>query len=822
MDEAVLRIVLEDAARGGSAQSQGSISTGTSTLIGTNTPAALERRQTKEIVQALDSLGKGLGISKKAEAGGETNLAHVLSTIAKLPLKISETLGSTFNAITHPLSSLKELLLGKKETKELSHIQQVVENTKPIQGLLTESNKWFDSVTRLLDDIRQWSDHIAAYTRDIVENTKGIKDVKGSLDLIDTSTSNALTSSQSGERWLEIIAGTMNEDAYRVYNELNDIQRKSMLESKVNPGMALSALTGKELGVQYREAYPFEEVAKPLPVPTHTADGNSTLLPKRVPIEEGADTRSKEKKRLEEEDFKRRKAIMDELQRKSDVLRGAPEQFEEGKGPRVIESEYEAVIRKFEEDWLDPIPGAISSVAEAIVAAGGKLIEVISGLISGKGTTQPTIPDTTAAEALALAASIPIPSQESQTTIPDTPIQESPEEHTIPQPAISEPPPRKAPETGIDTSPMQVEEEFHLSMDEPPTPTNRPSNFSTRKITPQQEAELARWGVKVRNSGTAREWEVKQAEETAENAGQKLEYFASGGWVGDHPGGPKGTDTIPAWLSEGEFVVNAQSAAKNRPQLEEMNAARGMARGGLVRYMGLGGAAFGGALGYMTGGAHGAGRGAVRGGVGGMMLDATSTVLSTSSDPAQALGDLGKSVSSAGASLSKFVPVVGGAVQAAGELTSTFASLISSVGEAADKYGQYSPEIAQAQAMAEITQTLGDMSRAQEASGELAEFVTAKADLQQKFEDIKIKFIKKITPIVTRIMEVIELIMPAGEAIANTIAMLLEPLGQLVSLVNEWVGNSKPVKEKPLDPTTQLFSDKFEKLFGDDGWVPKS
>ena len=27
----------------------------------------------------------------------------------------------------------------------------------------------------------------------------------------------------------------------------------------------------------------------------------------------------------------------------------------------------------------------------------------------------------------------------------------------------------------------------------------------------------------------------------------------------DHPGGPKGSDTVPAWLTPGEFVVNAEA-----------------------------------------------------------------------------------------------------------------------------------------------------------------------------------------------------------------------------------------------------------------------
>ena len=58
-------------------------------------------------------------------------------------------------------------------------------------------------------------------------------------------------------------------------------------------------------------------------------------------------------------------------------------------------------------------------------------------------------------------------------------------------------------------------------------------------------------------------------------------YKATGGPI--H--GPKGTDTVPAWLSVGEHVVNKRSADANRPLLEKINAARGpvyLASGGIV------------------------------------------------------------------------------------------------------------------------------------------------------------------------------------------------------------------------------------------------
>jgi hypothetical protein len=51
--------------------------------------------------------------------------------------------------------------------------------------------------------------------------------------------------------------------------------------------------------------------------------------------------------------------------------------------------------------------------------------------------------------------------------------------------------------------------------------------------------------------------------------------FASGGVAGSHPGGPQGSDTVPAWLTPGEFVVNRASAQANAALLRSVNEARG-------------------------------------------------------------------------------------------------------------------------------------------------------------------------------------------------------------------------------------------------------
>jgi TP901 family phage tail tape measure protein len=64
-----------------------------------------------------------------------------------------------------------------------------------------------------------------------------------------------------------------------------------------------------------------------------------------------------------------------------------------------------------------------------------------------------------------------------------------------------------------------------------------------------------------------------QDEVDAADFQRKNEYKSSGGPVGYYAqgGGPRGTDTIPAWLTPGEYVVNAKQAPRYRRVLEAMN-----------------------------------------------------------------------------------------------------------------------------------------------------------------------------------------------------------------------------------------------------------
>lgn len=68
-----------------------------------------------------------------------------------------------------------------------------------------------------------------------------------------------------------------------------------------------------------------------------------------------------------------------------------------------------------------------------------------------------------------------------------------------------------------------------------------------------------------------------------DGGGMDAAYAATGGVVGQFPGQPRGVDKYPIWAANGEVIINAQSAAQYKPQLQAIQDRR------LPRYMAAGG-----------------------------------------------------------------------------------------------------------------------------------------------------------------------------------------------------------------------------------------
>jgi hypothetical protein len=93
---------------------------------------------------------------------------------------------------------------------------------------------------------------------------------------------------------------------------------------------------------------------------------------------------------------------------------------------------------------------------------------------------------------------------------------------------------------------------------------------------------------------------VKNNREDKKPAAAEAEMLARGGVVYASAGqlinfAPKGTDTVPAMLTPGEFVVNRSATQKNLPLLKSIN--NGYSNGGRVQYYNQGGLVFGGGWG---------------------------------------------------------------------------------------------------------------------------------------------------------------------------------------------------------------------------------
>lgn len=404
-------------------------------------------------------------------------------------------------------------------------------------------------------------------------------------------------------------------------------------------------------------------------------------------------------------------------------------------------------------------------------------------------------------------------------------------------------------------------------------------------------------------------------------------YAARGGDTADHPGGPRGTDTVPAWLTPGEFVVNAADAAANRDILERINSGGGaalMAEGGMLGGIkewaksffdwnavdepvgqetedldevievvtesleGLadalvdvqeviegvddGGRGSGGpgprqdVAGAITRGANLA-RGVAGGDVAGVAgqlggagaagpvgavmavkaaVDAVNekviggirsavngisgianAIADSSADPSIPLSNVGDAASKAGEKISSVVPALGWMTVAVGETVSALGGFMRVLDKTVERYAEYSPQIAQAQAVAEIRQTMGDLRRSGEVSAAMTQYVMARADLQQKFEDIKVKLLNKIVPIASRILELIEAIMPSGQGIETAINGVGGTLTILSAVAEELVRMiGKATTPEVEDPTSQLLDPRFmmtegmADARGRPGWIP--
>lgn len=141
----------------------------------------------------------------------------------------------------------------------------------------------------------------------------------------------------------------------------------------------------------------------------------------------------------------------------------------------------------------------------------------------------------------------------------------------------------------------------------------------------------------------------------------------------------------------------------------------------------------------------------------GAALDITSRIREMGSKSATAgaasaeAGGMGAGMSS----LASMAPMLGAVAVGAVAVIGAFKSLTDITNKLADRYEEYSPQIAQAKAQAEIAGMLGDMRRAQQSEKELVQFLQAQSELEQQWEDVKIAIMKEIIPVLTVFLRIL-------------------------------------------------------------------
>jgi hypothetical protein len=126
----------------------------------------------------------------------------------------------------------------------------------------------------------------------------------------------------------------------------------------------------------------------------------------------------------------------------------------------------------------------------------------------------------------------------------------------------------------------------------------------------------------------------------------------------------------------------------------------------------------------------------------GMMASASANV-------GQNLERFGGWISKVGEKFGIMIPVIGEAVSVLGRFMQEVDGLI-------DRYAAFSAPLAQAQAMAEVQQVMADMRRAQQLTPDLVRYVQVRTEVQQRIEDLKVRFMMKALPVLNAVLKFVD------------------------------------------------------------------
>jgi hypothetical protein len=207
-------------------------------------------------------------------------------------------------------------------------------------------------------------------------------------------------------------------------------------------------------------------------------------------------------------------------------------------------------------------------------------------------------------------------------------------------------------------------------------------------------------------------------------------------------------------------------------------------------------------------------------------------LIDPSADPSRYVELIGNSARQVGEKLTYLSPVLGIFTSVVGQAIESLGSIMRSVDAQVEKFAQYDPGLALAQAQAEVRQTLAEMRRAREGGPALTQYLRERTELQQKFEDAKLRFLMQILPLVIRGMEAVEKLLPLLEATGKGVTFVAEHwdwaanLGpvpaMIVAAIKAWWNNeqvkAEPPRSEDLDPTGAILREKIPDVFVP-GWL---
>lgn len=177
-----------------------------------------------------------------------------------------------------------------------------------------------------------------------------------------------------------------------------------------------------------------------------------------------------------------------------------------------------------------------------------------------------------------------------------------------------------------------------------------------------------------------------------------------------------------------------------------------------------------------------------------------AALLSADDNAAHSVEVMGQAAAKAADAIATVDPILGVFARSAAAAVGALGELMGAVQGLADRYGAFSPGIAQAQAIADVAQTLADFRRAQQVTPELVAFTREQLVLQQKYEDAKARILQRIMPEIIVGMRAMEKLIPlieANLAVIEFIARQTIPgLGQKLDQIKAEIAQQAEAAEK--------------------------